>query len=206
MKVLVACEFSGTVRDAFIREGHDAISCDILSTESPGPHIQDDVLPYLRHKWDLVISHPPCTYLANSGVRWLVDKNNNWNISRYKLMEKSAAFFLECYNANAPRIAVENPVMHKHARRLINGMKQSFSIQPYEFGEPYSKRTCFWTKGLPILIADPSMSVRWQDAEGFDHNLYRTLRGNDLRIARSRSYVAVANAMARQWGRSCVLM
>ena len=109
MRVLVACEYSGRVRDAFLARGHDAVSCDLLPTEVPGPHIQGDVLPVLKESWDLVVAHPPCTRLCNSGVRWLAERDL-WDD-----MREGAAFFLACLNAPAPRVAVENPVMHQRA-------------------------------------------------------------------------------------------
>ena len=110
MKVLVACEFSGIVRDAFIAKGHDAVSCDLLPTERPGPHIQGDVRELLREPWDLVIAHPPCTYITNAGVRHLHTDPERWP----RLIE-GVQFFKECLQANAPRAAIENPIPHKYA-------------------------------------------------------------------------------------------
>jgi hypothetical protein len=185
---LVACEYSGRVRDALIAHGVPAISCDWLPSEAPGPHIVGDVRPYLKLRWLGVIAHPPCTYLANSGVRWLGEDPKRW-----PKMFDAADFFLECLNANAPCVAVENPVMHGYARRLI-GLRADFTVQPWQFGDDFKKRTCFWTRGLPRLaptstldghsavaavhLAPPS-ATRWQD--------------------RSRTYPGIAKALAAQF-------
>ena len=184
MKVLVACEFSGRVRDAFISRGHDAVSCDFRKSRRPGPHIRGDVRPYLTKSWDLVIAHPPCTRLCLSGVRWLYERD------LWEDLRKAASFFLECLNANAPRVAVENPVMHRHAVKLI-GRKADFYIQPYEFGEQVSKKTGFWVKNLPPLTPTKrekyyTPDVHWMSSR----NSYR----------RSISFQGVVDAMAEQWG------
>lgn len=188
-RVLVACESSGVVRDAFIEAGHDAISCDLLETESPGPHIQRDVRPLLRERWDLVIAHPPCRFLANSGVQYMhkyPDRRGN--------MESAAAFFLECLNANAPLVAVENPTPHKYAREIIG--RESFAVHPWMFGDGFSKRTCFWTRGLPPLLAtelgDKSDLLSW-------HTKTSKMKGEARRRERSRFHRGMAAAMATQW-------
>ena len=193
MKVLIACEFSGIVRDAFINQGFDAISCDLLPTEKPGPHIIGDVRPLLKQEWDLVIAHPPCTYLCNSGVRWL-----HGNKDRIKLMRKGARFFLECLNANAPFIAVENPIMHKYARKLI-GRNFNHSCQPYEFGHKISKRICWWTKGwLPLLMpTDYSYVNQYYPSQHTKSYGVGKMRSKN----RSRFFPKVARAMAEQWGK-----
>ena len=183
MRVLIACEFSGIVRDAFIARGHDAVSCDLLPTERPGPHVEGDVRPMLRERWDLVIAHPPCTYLANSGVRWLYSKPERW-----RLLGAAAGFFSQCLNANADRVAVENPVMHKWA-----GMrKPDFTVQPWQFGHGETKRTCFWTKRLPPLL--PTNIVAGRDAR-----VHREPPGPDRWKKRSLTYPGIAAAMAEQW-------
>ena len=188
MKVLVACEFSGIVRDAFLERGHDAISCDLLPTERPGPHIQGDVRPLLRERWDLVIAHPPCTYLANSGVRWLHERPERW-----REMEGAAQFFLACLQANGRMVAVENPTMHKYALSIV-GRAPNCAVQPYEFGHQESKRTCFWTRGLPPLMPTGIMQVRNQ-------TVHRESPGPDRWKKRSLTFPGIAAAMADQWGR-----
>jgi len=188
VKVLIACEYSGRVRDAFIERGHDAISCDLLPTEQPGPHVEGDVSPLLRESWDLVIAHPPCTRLANSGVRWLHERN------LWSELDAAAAFFLECLNANAPRVAVENPVMHKYAREIV-GRGPDFTVQPLQFGDPAKKRTCFWTKGLPPLQPTSTMT-----AEQASPDCWKESPGPNRWKNRSRTYPGIANAMAAQWG------
>lgn len=188
MRVLVACEYSGRVRDAFIRRGHDAISCDLLPSETPGPHIQDDVLPLLSDRWDLVIAHPPCTRLCNSGVRWLAERN------LWADMDAAALFFMDCFDAKAPRVAVENPVMHKYARAICGA--PAFTVQPWQFGDPAKKRTCFWTRGLPPL--QPTSAMTAADARADCH---LASPGPDRWKERSRTYLGIAEAMADQWGR-----
>lgn len=188
MRVLVACEYSGRVRDAFIRKGVDAVSCDLLPSETEGPHIQGDVTEVLQQEWDLVIAHPPCTYLANSGVRWRVQRQE------WVQVEEAARFFLACYNANSPRVAVENPVMHKYGREAIGGLLPSFTIQPWQFGDNFKKRTCFWTRGLPPLA--PTSSLFGDTAVAECHLAPPSEhRWKD----RSRTYPGVAEAMADQW-------
>jgi hypothetical protein len=188
MRILIACEYSGMVRDAFLAKGHDAISADLLPSERPGPHHQGDVRPLLRQPWDLVIAHPPCTRLCNSGVRWLAERD------LWQDMQEGAAFFLECLNANSPRVAVENPVMHKHARELI-GRAHCFSVQPWQFGDAARKKTCFWTRDLPPL--HPTSDMTMADAKPECH--YAS-PGPDRWKQRSRTYPGIAKAMAEQWG------
>lgn len=188
MKVLVACEFSGIVRDAFIRRGHDAVSCDLLPTEREGPHIQGDARAVLGEEWDLVIAHPPCTRLCNSGVRWLHERNL-WGD-----MRDAAQFFLECLDANSERVAVENPVMHKYAREIV-GRGPDFTCQPWQFGDAAKKRTCFWTKGLEPL--KPTSDMTAADAVAEVHLMPPSI---DRWKKRSITYQGLANAMAEQWG------
>lgn len=188
MKILIACEFSGRVRDAFIQRGHDAISCDLLPTDAPGPHVQGDVRPMLREEWDLVIAHPPCTRLCNSGVRWLHERD------LWADMREAAQFFLACLNANALRVAVENPVMHKYAREIV-GRGPDFTVQPWQFGDPFKKRTCFWTRGLEPLKPTSDMTAADTRAE-----CHLTPPGPDRWKLRSTTYPGLAKAMADQWG------
>lgn len=182
--ILIACEFSGIVRDAFIERGHDAISCDLLPTESEGPHIQGDVREVLRRRWKMVIGFPPCTYLCNSGVRWLYEKEGRW-----AEMRKSSYFFMNLLDANAHYVAVENPIMHRHT----NIRKYNFSVQPYEFGHGETKRTCFWTKNLPPLV--PTNIV-----EGRKPRVHYEAPSKDRWKKRSITYPGIAQAMAEQWG------
>ena len=196
MKIVVGCEFSGKVRDACIALGHDAISCDCLPSETPGPHYQGDILRLLaERRFDLGIFHPPCTFLCNSGVQWLAP-GGQLDAARHKQMMAACDFFAALYWAKVPRVAVENPVMHKHARDyLASAWKvpaQSMSFQPWEHGEPEVKRTCLWLRGLPDLR--PSNVVAGRVAR-----VHRASPGPNRWRERSRTLVGVANAMAAQW-------
>lgn len=187
LRVLVACEFSGVVRDAFLARGHDAMSADLLPTDSPGPHYQGDVRDILHNDWDLLIAHPPCTRLANSGVRWLHERN------LWDQMREAAEFFrLFLDQEHIPHIAVENPVMHGHAKKII-GRGQDFTIQPWQYGHGETKRTCFWTKDLPPLR--PTHIV-----EGREQRVWRLPPSEDRWKERSVTFPGVAAAMADQWG------
>ena len=157
MRVLVACEYSGRVRDAFINMGHDAVSCDLLPTEVDGPHIQGDVLEVINDNWDLMVAHPPCTYITNAGVRHLhstPSKNGKLpkihGQERWKLMYQACDFFNTLQNCDIPKICIENPVPHKYARERIGNYTQI--IQPWQFGHGETKKTCLWLKGLPKLV------------------------------------------------------
>lgn len=187
MTWLVACEYSGRVRDAFLSIGVDAVSCDLLPTEVDGPHIQGDVTEQLGKRWAGVIAHPPCTRLCNSGVRWL-DERDLWAD-----MREGAAFFLACLNANADRVAVENPVMHRYAREIV-GRGPDFTVQPWQFGDPAKKRTCFWTRGLSPL--QPTSTMTAADARADCH---LASPGPDRWKERSRTYPGIALAIATQW-------
>lgn len=197
MRVLVACEFSGRVRDAFIRRGHDAISCDLLPTETPGPHYQGDVLDILYSEhWDMLIAHPPCTYLCVSGIHC-----NKDNPARQEKTNEALAFVRILLEAPVDRIALENPIGVISTQ--IRKPDQIF--QPYEFGEDASKRTCLWLKNLPKLVptayVPPRMvdgRPRWGNQTCGGHN--KLGPGPDRWKKRSRTYPGVAEAMARQWG------
>lgn len=197
MKVLIACEFSGIVRDAFIAKGHDAMSCDLLPTEKPGPHIQGDVLQHLRYcptyrQYDLMIAFPPCTYLCNSGVRWLYYKDKSRNKKRWAMMHGGSMFFRSLLNCSIPKIAVENPVMHKYAREKI-GRKYDQIIQPWQFGHPETKATCLWLKGLVEL--KPTNIVA-----GRKPRIHYMLPSKNRGHLRSITLQGIADAMAEQWG------
>lgn len=182
MRVLVGCEYSGRVRDAFIAAGHDAVSCDVLPSESPGPHIQGDVRDVLGAGWDLAVFHPPCTYLAKISAVHLAR-----NPSRQQQLVEAVAFFLDCLNAPIPHVAVENPLMLGRAMRLI-GERPAQWIEPYQFGAPYTKRTGLWLRNLqPLLPTDPVKPVAsWTDVARSAH-------------ARSLTFTGIAEAMAAQW-------
>jgi hypothetical protein len=196
MKVLVACEYSGTVRDAFIRKGHDAMSCDLLPTDKPGPHYQGDITVILNDGWDLMIAHPPCTYMTNSGVTWLHKDSSRW-----QKLDNAAAFFTTLLNAPIPRIAIENPIMHKYAKERIGGIKQSQVIQPWMFGHMEQKATCLWLKGLPALI--PTNDVKQEMLQlptRLRQRLHYLPPSADRWKVRSTTYQGIADAMAQQWG------
>ena len=142
MRILIACEESGVVREAFNKKGHDVWSCDILPTSIPGQHIQGDVLEILNDDWDMMIAHPPCTYLSNSGVSWLYKQEGRW-----ARMRDGAEFFKKLLNAKISKVVVENPIIHKYAKEII-GSNQTQLIQPWMFGHPEKKATCLWLKGL----------------------------------------------------------
>lgn len=181
MRVLVGCEFSGTVRDAFLRRGHDAMSCDLLPTEVPGPHYEGDVRDILFDGWDLAIFHPPCTHLAVSGARWFRDKQVE--------QAEALAFVRLLLDAPIPRIALENPVSVISSRIR----KPDQIVQPWMFGHGETKATCLWLKHLPLLV--PTDVV-----EGREARVHRMPPGPDRWKLRSKTYTGIAEAMARQWG------
>ena len=196
MRVLVACEYSGRVRDAFIRRGHDAMSCDILPTDSPGPHYQGDVQDILGDGWDLMVAHPPCTYLTNSGVTWLHKDPTRW-----AKLDDGAAFFKALLDAPIERIAVENPIMHKYAKERIGGVKQTQVVQPWMFGHTEQKATCLWLKNLPPLV--PTNNVKAEMLQLPDNErqrLHYLPPSADRWKLRSTTYMGIAEAMADQWG------
>lgn len=188
MRVLVACEFSGIVRDTFIASGHQAISCDLLPSEREGPHYQGNVFDLWGECFDLIVAHPPCTYLANSGVRWLKD-----NPVRLKAMKEAARDFRMLMHWPCKRIAIENPIPHKYALLQI-GIKYNQIIQPWQFGHGETKATCLWLKNLPKL--KPTNIV-----EGRNGRVWKEPPSPDRWRNRSRTYQGIANAMAEQWGK-----
>lgn len=195
-KVLVACEFSGIVRDAFLDQGHDAWSCDILPTETrSNRHIQGDVREILHNGWDLIVAHPPCTRLCNSGVRWLTKPPKGKTLNQmWRELEEGAELFSGLWNAPIPHIAVENPVMHRHAKeRIRNYQGFSQSIQPWQFGHGEVKRTCLWLRNLPDLIETNVVNGR-------EARVHRMPPGADRAKERSRFFPGIAAAMAAQWG------
>lgn len=182
MRVLVACEFSGCVRDAFIAKGHDAMSCDLLPTEKPGPHFQGDVFDIINDGWDLMIAHPPCVHLASSGARWFGEKVKDCRQSR------AVEFFMALVNAPMERIAIENPIgiMSTIYR------KPDQIIQPWQFGHGETKATCLWLKNLPKL--QPTNVV-----DGREQRIWRMPPSKDRSQLRSRTFSGIALAMAEQW-------
>lgn len=181
MKILVACEFSGTVRDAFAVCGHDAWSCDILPTDVPGQHYQCDVREILSEGWDLMIAHPPCTHLAVSGARWFKNK--------VKEQAEALEFVKLLLAAPIPRIALENPVsiISSHVR------KPDQIIQPWQFGHGETKATCLWLKGLSKLR--PTDIV-----DGRENRIHKMPPSENRWRERSKTYPGIAAAMAEQWG------
>lgn len=191
LRVLVACEFSGIVRDAFIKLGHDAWSCDVLPTESGGNHIQENVLNVLNDDWDLMIAHPPCTYLSNAGARFLYPKGI-LNKNRLLLGLEAKKLFMQLLNAPIEKICIENPVQSK----VFQIPKYDQIIEPYQFGHPYKKKTCLWLKNLPELrhtkILDRPESTKIA-GNWFNKG------GKDRQKNRAKTFQGIARAMASQW-------
>lgn len=200
MRVLVACEYSGAVRDAFITAGHDAVSCDLLPTETPGPHYQGDVLDIIRDDWDLMVAHPPCTYLTLAGVRWLYSDPTRW-----RDMVDGAVFFRTLLEARIPRIAVENPIMHGWARKII-GRGPTQVVQPWWFGHPERKATALWLKGLsPLEPTDNVEADMLALPRAEQHRLHYLSPSEDRWKERSKTFPGLAAAMADQWGEGDLL-
>lgn len=197
LRVLIACEFSGVVRRAFATLGHDAWSCDLLPAEDrSNKHITGDVRDILGNGWDmLIVAHPPCTRLCNSGVRWLTKPPAGKTIDQmWRELDEGAELFSDLWNAPIERIAVENPVMHKHAKaRIRNYQEPAQSVQPWQFGHGETKRTCLWLKNLPPLV--PTNIV-----EGREPRVHHMSPGPDRWKERSRFFPGIAQAMAVQWG------
>lgn len=195
MRVLVACEFSGIVRDAFRALGHDAVSCDLLPSERPGPHYQGDVRDVLGDGWDLMIAHPPCTYLSRAGARW-------WgNPARLQKAVEAHAFVRALYDAEIPHVAIENPI------GLLNRFWRypDQTIQPWMFGEPYTKATCLWLKNLPPLLSSiiETKRVAWVKSNvGAGRRKGQRWQPGVAKNAKdaSRTFPGIAAAMAAQWG------
>ena len=207
MKVLIACETSGTVRNAFLDRGHDAWSCDVLpSDDLTNRHIQDDALEVLKmESWDmLMVAHPPCTRLCNSGVRWLHKAPPGKTLAEmWEQLDQGAELFSKLWNADVPRVAIENPVMHKYAKARIKNFEPfTQSVQPYEFAESIdaedniSKRTCLWLRNLPPLIKTGTLT-----RETARHDIHNASPGKDRWKVRSKFHKGIAEAMADQWGK-----
>ena len=201
LKVLVACEESQTVCKAFRELGHEAYSCDIQDCSGGHPewHLKQDVLPLLEKEWDLIIAHPPCTYMSKAGARWMYPKAGQLSEERYRLSQEAKDFFMKFYDCKCEHIAIENPVPLK----VVGLPVPTQSIQPYEFGEPYSKKTLLWLRGLPKLEPTKIMEehVPWMPSNtgGFSRGQGGS-RGvvHDPRTA-SKTFDGIAKAMAEQW-------
>ena len=202
MRVLIACEFSGTVRDAFIAKGHDAMSCDLMPTDKPGPHYQGDVFDIINDGWDLMIAHPPCTYLTVTGNKWFKPEYAGRFPTRHLDREDAAKFFLALANSNIPKIAIENPIGVMSTRYR----KPDQIIHPWQFGHEASKSTCLWLKGLPNLVptnivgkgefitykSGKRMTKWYADAA--------SLSPKEREKVRNTTFQGIADAMANQWG------
>jgi len=188
MKVCIFFESSEILKEAFLKKGHDAHSCDLKLGEKGLPnHHQCDFRELLNESWDLGIFHPECTRLSNSGVRWLHERPEYWED-----MRGAAKVFNECLNSGIPKICVENPIQHKYARELIRKYDQI--VQPHYFGEKESKATCLWLVGLPVLIRTHYIT------EGIKQSVWREAPSPERQTTRSRTFQGIAKAMAEQWG------
>ena len=199
MRVLVACEFSGIVRDAFIKGGHEAMSCDLLPTDSPGPHYQGNVFDIISEGWDLMIAHPPCTHLAVSGARHFAKKRQDGR------QQDAIEFFMMLARSKIPRYAIENPIgIMSNIWRKPNQI-----IQPYEYGHETTKATCLWLKSLPLLkptnIVDKGAIWTAKSGKRMSQWFYETslLRPKEREKMRNKTFDGIAQAMADQWG--CVV-
>jgi site-specific DNA-cytosine methylase len=198
MRVLVACEFSGTVRDAFIKAGHNAISCDLEPSETPGPHIQDDILNVIKfpNTWDLMIAHPPCTHLAVSGARHFAKKIADGR------QQQGIDLFMALANCDIPRYAIENPI----GIMSTKFRKPDQIINPWEYGHGVTKATCLWLKGLPKLVPTNVVDKGdvWVAKSGkrMSHWYYESscLPPKEREKMRNKTFQGIADAMAQQWG------
>lgn len=204
LKVLVACEESQAVCKAFRALGHEAYSCDIQECSGGHPewHIQGDVLPLLNEKWDLIIAHPPCTYLSNAGARWLY-AGGKLNEERYKKGLDGKEFFLKFLNANCNHVAIENPIPSS----VYDLPQYTQVIQPYEYGEPWSKKTCLWLKGLPplqptkIIEDHKPFCSSGSYSKSHDPKYKGASRKGGSAKSRSKTFPGIAKAMAEQWSK-----
>jgi hypothetical protein len=231
MKVLIACEWTGTVRRAFDRLGHEVWSCDLRrAADGSNRHIVGNVLDVLDWGWDLlIVAHPPCTRLCNAGVRWITDPTRVKNLGEDFTMEEKrawpsmsadekhalmqvklregAALFSKLWNADVPRVAVENPVMHQHGKDLIEGYEEfAQSVQPWQFGDFETKRTCLWLRGLDPLVPTYTTVPDAARAAGLPADakpvarVHNMPQGANRSRERSKFFDGIANAMAHQWG------
>lgn len=206
LKVLVACERSGKVREAFRKLGHDAYSCDMVAADDGSKyHYKFDAIYATQiRKWDLMIAHPPCTYLCNSGVSWLYEKKHcgggtttRRNAARWKKLDEATAFFRALWLADIPFIAIENPIPHKYGIP----MKYDQIIQPYMFGHAESKATCLWLRNLPKLVPTKDVKAQWKSLpKAVAQRIHWQAPGPDRARVRSETFQGIADAMAEQWG------
>lgn len=188
MRILIACEFSGVVRDAFKERGHEAWSCDLLDTDKPGLHIKDDVLKHLDDGWDMMIAHPPCKYICNGGNNWL---NRRPDLAWRDNRELGAEFFMRFINAGIPKIAVENPIGCMSSKYR----KPDQIIYPWMFGHEYKKDICLWLIGLPKLVPTQIIKPPYKKLD-----FWSTQRNPGGKSLKSITFQGVAKAMAEQWG------
>ena len=197
-RVLIACEESQIVCKEFRKLGHNAYSCDIIEPSGGHPewHIQDDVLNHLDDGWDMMIAHPVCKYLANSGVSWLYRIPGRW-----EMMQLAAEFFKKLLDANIPKKAIENPIIHKYAVNII-GRRQDQVIQPWMFGHPEKKATCLWLENLPKLIETDNVKREMENLPINQQQRIHYMPPNPERAKlRSKTFLGIARAMAEQWGK-----
>ena len=208
IKVLVACEESQAVCKAFRELGHEAYSCDLQDCSGGHPewHLKQDVLPLLKEHWDIIVAHPPCTYLSNAGARWLFG-GGKLNKERYELGLEAKGFFMQFYNCSCNHVAIENPIPSK----IYNMPQYTQIIQPYEYGEPWSKKTCLWLRGLPRL--DPTKIISdhlpYCPSGSYSHGHNPKYKGfprsgGSAKI-RSKTFDGIAKAMARQWSEYLII-
>jgi hypothetical protein len=199
MKVLIACEYSGAVRDQFIKLGHDAMSCDLLPTDAPGPHYQGDVFDIINDGWDMMIAHPPCTFLSKAGARWLYPTAGNLDQTRFLQGMNAKEFFIKLFNAPIKFICLENPTPLK----IFKLPEPSQVIQPFEFGHPYSKRTLLWLKNLPQLQTTKKINNYTpflpSNTGGAKRNQKHSRGTAKNWKEASTTFEGVAKAMAEQW-------
>ena len=201
MRILVACEESQATTIELRKLGHEAYSCDIepCSGGHPEWHLQQDVKEVLKQQWDMIIAHPPCTYLTNTGVCWLTGKNAK--PGRWEELDQGAAFFKMFIDHPCEKIAIENPIMHKYAIERIGGNKHDQLVQPYQFGHTERKATCFWLKGLPPLQGTSDVKAEMDKLPKREQQrLHYLPPSKDRAKLRSKTYLGIAKAMATQWG------
>ena len=208
MKILIACEESQTVCKAFRARGHEAYSCDILPCSGGHPewHLQEDVIPLLKQKWDMIIAHPTCTFLTVTGNRWFnIEKHGDKAIKRHEDRKKAIEFFMLFANASCPKVVIENPVGVMSSK----WEKPSQIIQPHQFGDAFEKKTCLWIKGLPLLTptdeVEPPPRTKFKSGKSMPAwyaDAWRLPKAERAKL-RSKTFPGIAKAMAKQWGNSC---